>query len=57
MLRLRSALGNDPPLAGIYRTAVEDTTIGGKNVIKGQRVFASIAKANVCTPLEQMKSY
>jgi hypothetical protein len=47
-------IANNPIVSGVYRTALQDTTLPGtsEKIVMGERVFVSLIEANVrCNPL------
>ncbi|KAF8958408.1 heme peroxidase [Flammula alnicola] len=47
MTYVYEALRLEPPIAGVYRTAAKDDTIGSLGIKAGQNVFAGIVDANL----------
>lgn len=57
MVYVREALRFNPPVSGVYRTAGEDAIVEGKRVSNGQRIYASIVKANLETSTPPAATY
>ncbi|RDB26685.1 Linoleate 10R-lipoxygenase [Hypsizygus marmoreus] len=46
MVYVREALRLNPPVSGVYRTALSDAIVGSRRVQLGERVFVSLVEAN-----------
>ncbi|KAF5356621.1 hypothetical protein D9758_008203 [Tetrapyrgos nigripes] len=49
---IKKVLGDDPIVSGVYRTALQDTTVPGlsEKIVMGERVFVSLIEANKSRP-------